>query len=100
MDRARAILLIGMFGVAVGCAPTVKPTGDGADGPPLAELWFDPGPQPRDLANGIGDGGPRPAADARYEVVSRDTAGFSITYRVRDERRREWSVKIGPEAQT
>ena len=32
-------------------------------------------------------------------MVKRDTGGFSITYRVRDERGREWSVKIGPEAQ-
>src|SRR5690242_1500484 len=84
---------------AVACAPAVKPTGDGSpDASQLAELWIDPGPQPRDLDAGVANGGPRPVKDARYEVLSRDTAGFSITYRVRDEHRREWHVKIGPEA--
>jgi hypothetical protein len=101
MGRAPAILLIGLLGSESACAPAVKPTGDGAPGGAvLAELWNDPGPAPRDLANGVGDAGPRPVVDGRYDVVSRDTAGFSITYRVRDERKREWHVKIGPEAQT
>ncbi len=41
-----------------------------------------------------------PKVDAEYEVLGRDTAGFSITYDVKDARGAEWSVKIGPEAQT
>ena len=87
--------------LASACAPAVKPTGNA---PPtaeqLAELWIDPGPHPRNLKTAVAIDDPAPAVEGRYEVLSRDVAGFSITYRVRDERRREWHVKIGPEAQT
>jgi hypothetical protein len=79
----------------------VKRTGPQPAGSELAELWVNPGGAARNLFDG--PGGPnaeRPAKDARYQVLKRDTAGFSITYRVRDERGREWNVKIGPEAQT
>jgi hypothetical protein len=41
----------------------------------------------------------KPQAERRYEVLDRDTRGYSITYRVKDDRGEEWSVKIGPEAQ-
>src|SRR5204863_9621042 len=81
--------------------PAVKATGDGklpADR--LTELWIDPGPQPRNLKNGAAGNEPAPVVEGRYDVLSRDVAGFSITYRVRDERGHEWHVKIGPEAQT
>ena len=65
----------------------------------LAQLWLDPGTDARDMSLGAAAGHPRPQADARYEVVQRDTGGFSITYEVRDARGAEWNVKIGPEAQ-
>lgn len=83
------------------CAsPAIRST---LDGPPtrqqLAELWVDPGDTPRNLAAGPGDHRP-PEVDARYEVLERDTRGFSITYVVRDRHGVEWNVKIGPEAQT
>jgi len=67
----------------------------------MAEFWIEPGAERRDLF-----GGPRavdalhPEPDARYEVLERDTRGFSITYHLRDARGREWHAKIGPEAQT
>jgi hypothetical protein len=97
---ALSILAVGAC-LASACAPAVKPTGNA---PPtadqLAELWIDPGPQPRNLKTGVANDDPAPAVERRYEVLSRDVAGFSITYRVRDERGREWHVKIGPEAQT
>jgi len=94
------ILAAGAF-LAAACAPAVKPTGSGAPGSDqLAELWVDPGTQIRNLRAGVAHDDPAPAAEARYDVVSRDVAGFSITYRVRDERGHEWHVKIGPEAQT
>jgi hypothetical protein len=83
------------------CAPALKPTGNGPlKAEQLAELWIDPGPQPRDLRAGVARDEPAPVSEGRYEVVSRDVSGFSITYRVRDEHGREWNVKIGPEAQT
>src|SRR5262245_35644018 len=65
----------------------------------LAELWRDASGTVRDLDAGVGGKHRRPAADARYEVLERDTRGFSITYRVKDARGDEWNVKIGPEAQ-
>lgn len=67
----------------------------------MSQLWIDPGAEERDLFAGPPSvGRARPAADARYEVLDRDTRGFSITYKVRDARRRVWHVKIGPEART
>jgi hypothetical protein len=76
-----------------------------ANAPPaasIAELWIDPGPTPRNLFDGPEGVAPkdRPATDGRYEVVSKDTTGFSATYKVRDAAGRNWNVKIGPEAQT
>ena len=65
---------------------------------PLAELWTEPGH--RNVAVGPALGTPKPRKDARYEVLATDAAGFSITYDVKDARGVEWSVKIGPEAQT
>jgi len=86
---------------AIACAPAVRRIGSGPTPEQLAELWIDPGPIPRDLFTGPGGAvAVRPATDSRFDVVKRDTGGFSITYRVRDERGREWSVKLGPEAQT
>jgi hypothetical protein len=38
--------------------------------------------------------------DGRYIIKSKDTTGFSTTYKVVDAAGREWNVKIGPEAQT
>ena len=69
----------------------------------MAELWIDPGSAPRDLFDGPRGAlrePLRPQADTRYDILTRDTSGFSITYHVRDEGGREWNVKIGPEAQT
>jgi hypothetical protein len=86
---------------SIACAATVQRTGPQPSRSQLAEFWVNPGDSARNLFDG--PGGPnvaRPATDGRYQVVKRDTAGFSITYRVRDQRGREWNVKIGPEAQT
>jgi len=88
--------------LSIGCAvPTVKPTvTKPLTRSQLAELWVDPGPNPRNLLAGVGGRHERPAADQPYDVISVDTRGFSITYRVKDRRGAEWNVKIGPEAQT
>jgi hypothetical protein len=69
---------------------------------PIAELWIDPGPTPRNLVDGPEaiPAKDRPATDARFDVISKDVSGFSTTYKVRDAAGRKWSVKIGPEAQT
>jgi hypothetical protein len=69
---------------------------------PIAELWIAPGPTPRNLVEGPEPipAKERPAVDARFDVISKDVSGFSITYKVRDAAGRKWSVKIGPEGQT
>jgi hypothetical protein len=84
------------------CAPPVKRVGAVVPTPAqMAALWVDPGATARNLVNGPGGNDvPRPASDARYDVISPDTRGFSITYRVRDASGRDWNVKVGPEAQT
>lgn len=84
------------------CAlPAVKPTGNGQPSrAELSQLWVDPGPTPRNLDRGVGGNHDRPETDATYDVLSKDTRGFSITYRVKDRHGAEWNVKIGPEAQT
>jgi hypothetical protein len=78
-------------------AALVGPPGDKTEN--IQQLWVDPS-EPRDLSKGAGGDAPRPVADAAYEVLETDTRGYSITYDVKDERGREWNVKIGPEAQT
>src|SRR5215218_4120673 len=97
----RRMILILLCAAVLACAPAVRRSGIATSTAQLAELWIDPGAQPRDLFAGPGlRAAVRPATDARFTVVKRDTAGFSITYDVRDEAGAEWSVKIGPEAQT
>jgi hypothetical protein len=68
----------------------------------IAELWIDPGTTPRNLFDGPAGvaARDRPATDGRFEVLDKDTSGFSATYKVRDAAGRTWHVKIGPEAQT
>ena len=65
-----------------GSAPTISAPSAAS----IAELWIDPGTMPRNLFEGpagvaVKD---RPGIDGRYEVVSKDTTGFSATYKVRD----------------
>ena len=66
----------------------------------LAELWVDPGPRPRDLFWGVGGEERAPAPTATYTIDAKDEKGFSVSFDVRDPQGREWSAKIGPEAQT
>jgi hypothetical protein len=100
--------ILGLLGSAAIVAGASAPQQAGHAAPgnaptaPLAELWIDPGPAPRNLFDGP-DAIPakeRPVTDGRFEVLSKDTAGFSTTYKVKDAAGRKWSVKIGPEAQT
>ena len=82
------------------CTPSMHRTADHPSaGAELAELWVDPGATPRNLAEGPGGATP-PATDARLEILSRDTGGYSITYVVSDAGGHRWHAKIGPEART
>jgi hypothetical protein len=77
------------------------PNGTSSPQTSINELWVEP-ETTRNLIDGPAGvaASARPATDARFEVDSKDTAGFSITYKVRDGSGRKWHVKIGPEAQT
>src|SRR5690349_14786281 len=66
----------------------------------LAELWIDPGSEPRDLFWGVGGEQLAPAAADSYRLDSRRDSGFSISYDVTASDGTGWSVKVGPEAQT
>ena len=86
----------------VGCAPAIRPTGPGPLTPDrLAPFWEDVEPDERgDLFHGVGGARLQPDPNAVYEVLKKDSAGFSTSYDVRDPSGLEWSVKIGDEAQS
>ena len=66
----------------------------------IAELWQEPvNLEQRDLFHGTGGAGLAPA-DTAFQFVARDTSGWSPGFDVRDSNGVEWSVKLGPEAQT
>jgi hypothetical protein len=91
-------LLVACAGVAssrAAAAPSRAP-----ENAPLAQLWVDPGLEPRDLFWGVGGRRLAPSPGALYELDSRDDSGFSVSYDVVDPDGVEWSAKIGPEAQT
>ena len=68
--------------------------------PPLSEFWVDPVDlAPLDLFHGAG--GPALASQGKsFSFVAADTTGFSPGYDVTDANGLEWSVKLGPEAQS
>jgi hypothetical protein len=63
-------------------------------------LWIDPSGERRDLFWGVGGEKYAPPRDAAYEYAGKDDSGFSVSYDVKGPDGLEWSVKIGPEAQT
>jgi hypothetical protein len=66
----------------------------------IAELWIEPSDlQTRDLFHGAGGTSLVPR-DPAYTFVARDTSGWSPGFDVRSRDGIEWSVKLGPEAQT
>jgi hypothetical protein len=67
----------------------------------VAELWQAPDDiASRDLFNGPGGPALKPGADTPFTWVATDTTGYSAGFDVRGPDGREWSVKLGPEAQT
>ena len=66
----------------------------------MAEFWEDADPRSRDLFHGVAGPRAQPDPEAVYTVKTTDTTGFSITYDVEDGSGVEWSVKVGPEAQS
>ena len=86
---------------APGCARSLRPVQiAGAKPAVLSELWQEP-PDigRRDLFHGPGGSALVPR-DGTFTFVARDTSGWSPGFDVRDRNGVEWSVKLGPEAQS
>ena len=67
----------------------------------VAELWQMPGDlASRDLFHGPGGAELGPQAGAAFTWVATDTTGYSPGFDLRSTDGREWSAKLGPEAQT
>jgi hypothetical protein len=98
--RAASAVVLSLMILACGKVAAVKVPDTPPDARTLAELWVDPGPQPRDLFWGIGGDKYAPPTDAVWKLIKRDDAGFSISFDVKSPEDLEWSAKIGPEAQT
>lgn len=82
----------------VGLGPHVAPTAPAAE---LNQLWESPTDlERRDLVAGPGLGVKPPDVTRPFTFVSVKTSGFSPGYDVTDASGREWSVKMGPEAQS
>ena len=68
--------------------------------PRIAELWQEPLElEKRDLFHGAG-GFEHAPVDTTFRFVARDTSGWSPGFDVVDGKGIEWSVKLGPEAQS
>jgi hypothetical protein len=85
-----------------GCALRIR-SSSGA--PPssteMAEFWNEPVDLPqRDLLNGPGGIQGRPDTTDGFEFVKADASGASHGFHVRDKTGRQWSVKLGIEAQS
>jgi hypothetical protein len=91
------LALLAAASLSIACAkPPIQPTP--APSNARAELWAEP-PARRDLFYGPGGAELAPPAAARFTVKTRDPRGFSTTLDLVDATGREWSAKIGPEAQ-
>jgi hypothetical protein len=92
---------LAFIGVLTGCGRTVRAVH--LPELPLSgigELWQDPSDvQERDLFHGAGGPESMPG-DAAFAFVARDTSGWSPGFDVRSQDGVEWSVKLGPEAQS
>src|SRR5262245_45502115 len=97
---AARLALIGLIALRqIGLGPHVDRTPDAEA--PLAEFWEAPADiGQRDLLHGPGFPISPPNSDDAFIHLSTKTQGFSPGFDVKDSAGREWSVKLGPEAQT
>ena len=89
--------------VSAGClvGGEIRPTLDVPTDIDIARLWQEPGDlADRDLFHGPGGAEYMPAEPATFTFLAADQSGYSAGYDVRDANGLEWSVKLGPEAQT
>jgi hypothetical protein len=101
LRRLPTLALLVAVGAAGGCAPRFESTRTvPITAEDLASFWEDVDPRSRDLYHSVGGAGLQPHPDVVYEVLKRDTGGFSTTFDVRDPRGITWGVKVGDEAQS
>jgi len=79
---------------------TVTPVPAPSGAVDISQLWQEPADlATRDLLLGPAANAPKPEPPA-FSFIKADPAGFSPSYDLRDQNGLEWSVKLGPEAQT
>ena len=95
------ILALAILGSAPGCGRRLRSVSPPAGPTPrVHELWQSPTDlHARDLFHGPGGASLTPRA-ATFAFVAADRTGYSRGFDVRDADGIEWSVKLGPEAQT
>jgi hypothetical protein len=101
MVRLGTVTLAAGVLFAACAAPALHYPPKTAGPPPVRELWQEPQDlQKRDLFYGAGGRDLVPNPRARYEYKAQDLRGASPGYTVRDDRDREWDVKLGEEVQS
>ena len=99
--RLTACILTGILFSAACGGRTVETTAADPGRVDVSQLWNDPVDlERRDLFAGVQEGTSPPAPTTPFEFIEADSSGFSPGYDVRDASGVEWSVKLGPEAQT
>ena len=84
----------------VACAYSPQAQPQTAQSAEIAELWQEPADLlERDLFTGPGGASLAPPADGTFEFVAFKTTGTNPGYDVKDASGRQWSVKLGIEAQ-
>ena len=97
-----AVLLIPLI-VSAGCVVSgkIQPIVDPSTPVDVSRLWQDPDTNgERDLLHGPGDPELAPDPATAFTFIHADQAGYSPGYDVSGPDGMEWSVKLGPEAQT
>jgi hypothetical protein len=85
---------------AWGCSRAMLSTVQTPGSQPTGSLWEEPRDlESRNLFFGPGSESAAPR-DGVYTLVAQDTTGYSPGFDVRDDRGLQWSVKLGPEAQS
>ena len=99
LNRWIAALLL--TGITASCAGLSAPKLSTAEPKvELTSLWMEPDLAARNFFDGPGGPSAAPAEGARYELIAKDSKGYSGGYDVRDASGAKWSVKTGKEAQT
>jgi hypothetical protein len=98
----RSWTVVALLIAAAACGGrTIRTTASDPSVVDVSALWVEPADiESRDLFAGPSGDVPAPAAGATFTFVKADTSGYSPGYDVKDGSGVEWSVKLGPEAQT